>query len=151
LRPSRRRTTTLFRRGLKPLPSSLSSLGRRCPNGAEVTLSGNRSSTTATFAIVDTTGPVLTSNVRDIVPKDAPITFAVGGQDLCCGGGVTLSLSAWAYFINGAGKEVNKTDACLIKIVGPSGGRDSGGVGKLRRSGQMIAGIRRPRNSPRKS
>jgi len=42
---------------------------------------GNSASCTATFTIVDTTAPVLTSNVRDILPKDAPITFTVDESD----------------------------------------------------------------------
>lgn len=77
---------------------------------------GNSNSTAATFTIVDTTAPVLTSNVRNIFPKEAPITFTVSSQDIC--GSVTISLSVRCYAINGAGKEIDKSGSCVIQING---------------------------------
>ena len=92
---------------------------------------GNSSNSVATFTIVDTTAPVLTSNVRDIQPKETSITFIVTGQDICCSG-VTVTLKTRAYKINGSGKEDDKSKELDATIIGNQVTiSHSGGVGTI--------------------
>ena len=63
----------------------------------------------------------------NIIPPDAPISFTASATDLA---GVTLESAYRCYMINGAGKEVNKEDSCVVQTDGGTlSVLDSGGVG----------------------
>ena len=71
---------------------------------------GNASSSTATFTIVDTTKPVLSSNVHDIAPNIKPDVFVVSSSDV--GGTATPSIvRVTATRVNSAGKTQDFTAA----------------------------------------
>ncbi len=90
---------------------------------------GNASNTTATFTIVDTTAPTLSSNVRDILPSEAPITFTVTATDI--GSTPTVTITGYtAQAVNAAGKTVDKTGSVVATISGASITiTNAGGVG----------------------
>ena len=77
---------------------------------------GNVSICQASFTIVDTTAPTLSSDAQDISPNETPITFTVNSSDIC--GDVTIELATTCHAINGAGKIVDKSDGCVINIDG---------------------------------
>jgi hypothetical protein len=91
---------------------------------------GNTVSTTATFSIVDTTAPTVTGQVRDILSKEAPITFTFAAQDSC--GSAILNLSVQAQATNGAGKVVDKSGSAAWTIAGNQVTiTNAGGVGTV--------------------
>jgi hypothetical protein len=91
---------------------------------------GNSVTTTATFSIVDTTAPTLTGSVRDILPKETPVTFAFTGQDSC--GTATVSLNVTAQAVNGAGKLVDKSGSAAWTVTGNQVTiTNAGGVGTV--------------------
>ena len=77
---------------------------------------GNSSSDTQTIEVVDTTLPILDSNVHDIFPSDAPVAFAVSTSDTC--GDVTLELSYDCHKVNKNGKIISKMASCVVEIEG---------------------------------
>jgi hypothetical protein len=90
---------------------------------------GNATPTTATFTIVDTVAPTLSSNVRDILPSEAPITFTVTAQDI--GSTPTVKITGWtAQAVNAAGKTVDKSGSVVAQVSGAQiTVTNSGGVG----------------------
>ena len=78
---------------------------------------GNKSTTTATFTIVDTIKPVLTSNVHDISPNIKPDVFVISSSDI--GGTSTPSIvKVTATRVNGAGKVNDFTSSYKHTIAG---------------------------------
>ena len=78
---------------------------------------GNTSSTTATFTIIDTTKPVLASNVHDITPSDKPETFTITSTDI--GGSSTPTITnVTATRLNGSGKPLDKTEPYKHTVSG---------------------------------
>ncbi len=91
---------------------------------------GNSTSCVQTITVRDTTAPTLSisSNFGNIIPPDAPITFVVTATD--CSEIDTLELWYDCYKINPSGKRVDKTESCVVEIVGNQVTiLDSGGVG----------------------
>lgn len=89
--------------------------------------SGNTATCVQTISVVDTTSPSLSSNVHDIYPSDAPITFDVTPTDAC--GSVDLDLTYNCEKTNKNGKIVSKLDSCVVDIRdNPVTIADSGGV-----------------------
>ena len=102
---------------------------------------GNSSSTTATFAIVDTTAPELSWSVNgapvddalpfEIKPNEVPVTISIVANDIC--GEATLKpVNVTCHKVNPNGKIVDKSGSCEIAI---NGGvitiLNSGGVGNI--------------------
>ncbi|MBC7368224.1 MAG: HYR domain-containing protein [Undibacterium sp.] len=92
---------------------------------------GNKSVTTATFTIVDTTKPVLGSDVRNISPNEKPVTFTITSTDV--GGASTPSIvSVTATRVNGSGKTLDKTEPYKQSVSGNTVTiTTSGGVGTV--------------------
>jgi hypothetical protein len=90
--------------------------------------SGNSATCNTTLSVVDTTGPTISCNARDIVPPEAPISFTAQGHDLCDDASVTIT-SFDCSKLTKKGKHVDKTKSCVVKL---DGNRitivDSGGV-----------------------
>jgi hypothetical protein len=85
---------------------------------------------TATVSVVDDLPPVPQCNAQDtIVPPDAPLLFAATGSDNCSVSSVEI-INYDCYFINGAGKFVDKKESCVVDLSGDTITiQDSGGVG----------------------
>jgi len=91
---------------------------------------GNASSESQVITVEDTIAPTLTSDVHDIFPYDAPITFNVITNDNC--GDVDLVLSYNCHKVNKNGKVSSKLDSCDVVIAGNQiMVVDSGGVGTI--------------------
>jgi len=91
---------------------------------------GNASSESQVITVEDTIAPTLTSDVHDIFPYDAPITFNVITNDNC--GDVDLVLSYNCHKVNKNGKVSSKLDSCDVVITGNQiMVVDSGGVGTI--------------------
>jgi uncharacterized repeat protein (TIGR01451 family) len=92
-------------------------------------LAGETDSCTGVVSVVDTTPPVIQCNAPvTIIPPDAPISFAATATDDCNVEVVITGYRCWA--INGAGKEIDKGESCVVTIDGDTVTIvDSGGVG----------------------
>jgi hypothetical protein len=94
----------------------------------------NTTVTKTGFISVGTTDPPpppsLVSDVHDIYPYDAPVTFSVMTSDTC--GDVDLVLNYGCYKVNKKGKVISKLDSCDVVINGNQVTIvDSGGVGTI--------------------
>jgi hypothetical protein len=83
-----------------------------------------------TITVVDTTPPDIACNApATIVPPDAPISFTATADDSCCFESVEI-VAYDCFFLNGAGKRVDKTESCVVEVNGDTITiLDSGGVG----------------------
>lgn len=90
------------------------------------------STDTVGIQVVDKTPPIIQSNAPDTIkPPDVPISFTATATDDCEVSSVIIT-NYDCYFINGAGKEVDKTESCVVSINGDTITiEDSGGVGDI--------------------
>ena len=94
--------------------------------------SGNSSSCDQMITLVDTTPPEIECNAPETIrPPDAPISFTATATDNCCLESVEI-IAFDCFFINGAGKRVDKTGSCEVELNGDTITiLDSGGVGDI--------------------
>jgi hypothetical protein len=91
--------------------------------------SGNSSTCSATVTVVDTTGPVISSDVADILPNEVPVTYTVTAVD-DCGSATVIITDVQCQAINGAGKLIDKSESCEYTVDGDTITiTDGGGVG----------------------
>ena len=100
----------------------------------EVTLTvtdpfGESDSCTATVTVVDETPPEVLCNAPEtIVPPDAPISFMATASDNCGVSSVEI-VDYDCYKYTKKGKRIDKTESCVIDVVGDTITiLDSGGV-----------------------
>jgi hypothetical protein len=98
---------------------------------------GNNASTTATFAIVDTTPPDISfsqggddvSGTITIKPNQVPVTIDITSVDIC-GDVVSQNINVTCHKVTKKGKMIDKSESCVIEVAGNQGCIiDSGGVG----------------------
>ncbi|HYE31042.1 MAG TPA: PKD domain-containing protein [Methylomirabilota bacterium] len=89
---------------------------------------GNSSSGVQTINVVDTIAPEITSNSRDILPKEVPISFTFASTD--ANGVQSLTLSAASFKPNKAGVLVADTTSKIV-VNGAQVNILSGGVGTV--------------------
>jgi hypothetical protein len=87
----------------------------------------------ATVTVVDKIAPTISCDASNIVPSDAPISFTATATDNCEDSATTVTIIASdCYKYNKAGKRVDKTESCVVSVVGDTITIvDSGGVGDI--------------------
>ncbi|MFB3785733.1 MAG: VWA domain-containing protein [bacterium] len=82
--------------------------------------SGNTSQTECTLTVVDTTAPTINcTNPGTIIPPDAPITFCMTADDVCCGDAPEVVITGFrCYEIKSNGKVIDKGESCEVTIDG---------------------------------
>jgi hypothetical protein len=83
----------------------------------------------ATVTVVDATAPeILCNSPSTIIPPDAPISFTATSSDSC--GPTTTEITEYdCFWINPAGRRVDKTNSCVVSFAGDTLTiHDSGGV-----------------------
>ena len=80
--------------------------------------------------VVDTIAPIIDCNSPEFIkPPDAPISFTATANDICDGVIVPAITGYDCFWINPAGRRVDKTDSCVVEIAGDEVTIvDSGGV-----------------------
>lgn len=111
-----------------------------CPNEETITRTwtatdgcGNLRSCNQIITVEDTEPPVINCNVPvSITPPDAPISFNATAKDNCDGSPSIEIISYDCSKFTKKGKRVDKTDSCVVEIVGDKITiLDSGGVDDL--------------------
>ena len=76
-------------------------------------------SCSATVTVVDVTAPTIDCNApATITPPGAPLSYTATTQDNCSATVNATSASCW--FVNGAGKVIDKTKSCGVTVSGAS-------------------------------
>jgi len=108
-----------------PYPLGETDVTVTCNDGMEDTVED------CTITVVDTTPPSIECNTPvTMVPQDAPISVVATGNDNC-DAEPSIEIAEFDCFAyTGKGKRVDKTESCVVDVVGDSVTiLDSGGVG----------------------